>query len=316
MDQRNQQRRPKVIIDCDPGHDDAVAIILAHAHAEVLGITTVSGNAPLLSTTQNALSVLELIDEDTPVHSGAAAPLKGWEKGEAIHAEGVHGVGGLGGVELDAPSRSVASSDAVQFLLTATRAHTDVWIVAIGPLTNVALALQKDPTFSERIAGISIMGGSATVGNATRVAEFNIWADPEAADVVFRSGARLKMCGLNLTHQLTTTDELVEQLREMNSKNSIFVAALFEFMHGRMEELIGRRRSALHDPCAVIAITHPELIVSEARAVAIELDGTHTRGMTVVDERVTRRRDPANVEVAYSIDADRAMSLVVESVRN
>ncbi|MCH8141813.1 MAG: nucleoside hydrolase, partial [Proteobacteria bacterium] len=127
---------------------------------------------------------------------------------------------------------------------------------------------------------------------------------------------RLKMCGLNLTHQLTTTDELVEQLREMNSKNSIFVAALFEFMHGRMEELIGRRRSALHDPCAVIAITHPELIVSEARAVAIELDGTYTRGMTVVDERVTRRRDPANVEVAYSIDADRAMSLVVESVRN
>ena len=122
------------------------------------------------------------------------------------------------------------------------------------------------------------------------------------------------MCGLNLTHQLTTSDELVGKLREMNSRNSIFVAALFEYMHGRMDELMGKRQSALHDPCAVMAITHPELIVSEERAVAIELVGTHTRGMTVVDERVTRRRDPANVEVAYSIDAERAMALVVESL--
>ncbi len=307
-----QENEPKVIVDCDPGHDDAVAIILAHAHADVLGITTVSGNAPLESTTRNALAVLELLGADTPVHSGAAAPLKG----KAIHAARVHGLGGLGGVELDEPSRPVASSDAVQFLLTATRAHPEVWIIAIGPLTNLALALQQDPTLTERIAGISIMGGSATHGNATRVAEFNIWADPEAADVVFRSGARLTMCGLNLTHQLTTSDELVRQLREMNSRNSTFVAALFDYMHERMEELIGKRRSALHDPCAVMAVTHPELLVTEARAVSIELDGTHTRGMTVVDERVTRRRDPPNVEVAYSIDADRAMALVVESLRD
>ena len=310
MEQGKPRPELKLIIDCDPGHDDAVAIIFAHVHATVLGITTVSGNAPLESTTRNALAVLELINADTPVHSGAAAPLKG----KTIHAARVHGLGGLGGVELATPTRTVASSDAVQFLLTATRAHADVWIVAIGPLTNLALALRQDPTLTDRIAGISIMGGSATHGNATRVAEFNIWADPEAADVVFRSGARLKMCGLNLTHQFTTSDELVEQLREMKSRNSIFVAALFEFMHERMEELIGKRRSALHDPCAVIAITHPELIVSEERAVVIELEGTHTRGMTVVDERVTRQRDPANVEVAYSIDADRAMALVIESL--
>lgn len=312
MDEVKQKSRPKVIVDCDPGHDDAVAIMLAHAHTEVLGITTVSGNAPLESTTRNALAVVELINADTPVHSGAAAPLQG----KAIHAAGVHGVSGLGGVELDAPSRAVASSDAVQFILTETRAHQDVWIVAIGPLTNVALALQKDPTLVERVAGISIMGGSATVGNATRVAEFNIWADPEAADVVFRSGARLKMCGLNLTHQLTTSDDLSSELREINSRDSVFVAALFDYMHGRMETLIGRRRSALHDPCAVMAVTHPELLEFEERAVVIELDGTHTRGMTVVDERVTRRRDPANVEVAYEIDADRAMALVVECLKN
>ncbi|MCZ6644170.1 MAG: nucleoside hydrolase [Gammaproteobacteria bacterium] len=311
MDERKPEEKPKMIIDCDPGHDDAVAIIFAHMYAEVLGVTTVSGNAPLESTTRNALSVIELLDVDTPVHSGASAPLVG----KAIHAAGVHGPGGLGGVDLGDPSRTVASRDAVQFLLTATRAQPDVWIVAIGPLTNIALALQEDPTLTDRITGISIMGGSATVGNATRVAEFNIWADPEAADVVFRSGAKLLMAGLNLTHQFTTSDALVEQLREIGSSKSNFVAALFDFMHGRMEELIGKRTSALHDPCAVLALTHPELIASEPRAVVVELDGTHTRGMTVVDERVTRRRDPANVEVAYSIDADRAMALVVESVR-
>lgn len=311
MDERTPEDKRKLIIDCDPGHDDAVAILFAHVYADVLGITTVSGNAPLESTTRNALAVIELLDADTPVHSGASAPLAG----QAIHAAGVHGAGGLGGVDLPAPSRAVASTDAVQFLLEATRAQAEVWIVAIGPLTNIALALQEDPTLTERIAGISIMGGSATVGNATRVAEFNIWADPEAADVVFRCGAKLRMAGLNLTHQFTTSDELVEQLREIGSTKSTFVAALFDFMHGRMEELIGKRRSALHDPCAVLTLTHPELIVSEPRAVVVELDGTHTRGMTVVDERVTRRRDPANVEVAYSIDADRAMALVVDSVR-
>ena len=296
----------RVIIDCDPGHDDAVALMLAHRHAQVLGISTVSGNAPLAATTANALMVTALLDVDTPVHAGAARPLAG----EPRHAQVVHGQSGLDGVERVEHRRTVAGDDAVEFLLDAP--DPDVWIIALGPLTNLALAIDRDPSWVQRIAGISIMGGSATVGNTTRVAEFNIFADPEAAARVFQAGAELTMCGLNLTHQLRTTDAIVSRLRKAANPRAKFAAGLFDYLHTRMEDLIGTREAALHDPCAVLAVTHPQLIETEPRAVDIELEGTLTRGMTVVDQRSTRRQDPANARVAYRIDAGRAMDLVLE----
>ena len=295
-----------MIIDCDPGHDDAVALLLAHRHAEVLGITTVSGNAPLSATTANALMVTALLDVGTPVHAGAAGPLLG----EPRHAQIVHGASGLGGVEPVEHQRKVASDNAVEFLLDTP--GQDVWIVALGPLTNLALAIERDPSWVHRIAGISIMGGSATVGNTTRVAEFNIFADPEAAARVFRAGANLTMCGLNLTHQLRTSDATVSHLRGIGTRRAAFAAQLFDYLHDRMADLVGAREAALHDPCAVLTVTHPDLIETEPRAVDIELDGTLTRGMTVIDQRSSRRRDPANARVAYRIDADRAMDLVLE----
>lgn len=302
--------RPQLIIDCDPGHDDAVALILAHAHAEVLGVTTVSGNAPLADTTRNALTVLELLGADTPVHSGAARPLVA----ELAHAGHVHGPTGLGGVTLPAPQRTVSSDAAVRYLLEESQRNPGAWLVPIGPLTNVALALEADPQLPERIAGISLMGGSATIGNVTPAAEFNVWADPEAADAVFRSGALIRMCGLNLTHQLRTRDEHITTLRELGSPLGGFVATLFGYMHDRMVEFIGERSSALHDPCAVLAVTHPTLFRFEPSRVVVELDGTHTRGMTLVDRRTTRRRGDPNVEVAYGVDADAAMALVMASI--
>lgn len=302
--------RPKLIIDCDPGHDDAVALILAHSHADVIGVTTVSGNAPLADTTRNALTVMDLLSADTPIHAGAARPLVG----EPMHAGHVHGATGLGGTEIVAPSRAVASDGAVDYLVEETRAKAGIWWVPIGPLTNIALALRADPALSERIAGISLMGGSATVGNVTPAAEFNVWADPEAADIVFRSGARIRMCGLNLTHQLRTDDSHVEALRGLATPAGDFVANLFDYIHGRMADLMGERTSALHDPCAVLAVTHPELFEFEASSVVVELDGRHTRGMTLVDRRTTRRRKDPNVEVAYSIDSERAMQLVMSSI--
>ena len=296
----------RLIIDCDPGHDDAIALMLAHRHADVLGISTVSGNAPLAATTANALMVTALLEADTPVHAGAARPMQG----EPRHAQAVHGDSGLDGVTRIEHRRAVASDDAVEFLLDAP--GEDVWIVAIGPLTNLARAIERDPSWVRRIAGISIMGGSATVGNATRVAEFNIFADPEAAALVFGAGADLTMCGLNLTHQLRTSDAIVTRLRNTGTPRANFAAEVFDYLHSRMANLIGVRQASLHDPCAVLAVTHPELIEIEPRAVDIELDGALTRGMTVIDQRSTRRRDPANARVAYRIDADRAMDLVLE----
>jgi len=298
-----------IVIDCDPGHDDALALMVGHRYANVMGITTVSGNAPLADTSRNALALAELAGWSTPVHSGAAAPLSG----KPLHATHVHGETGLGGAGLPEPTRTLAGRDAPGFLLEASRRAPGLWVVAIGPLTNVALALERDPGFAGRVAGISIMGGSATAGNVTRAAEFNIWADPEAAAVVFDSGARLKMCGLNLTTQLRSSDGLIPRLAGRGAVPDL-VARLFAFLHDRMEDLSGERRAVLPDPCAVLALTHPQLIRFEPRAVDVELAGEWTRGMTVVDERTLRRRDPPNTEVAYDIEADAALEVVLESV--
>ncbi len=298
-----------VIIDCDPGHDDAIALMVAHRYANVLGITTVCGNAPLVDTTRNALALVELAGWSTPVHSGAAAPLNG----KPAHAAHVHGETGLGGAGLPEPRLAPASRDAVGYLLDVSRQVDDLWVVAVGPLTNLALALEQDPGLARRIAGVSIMGGSATTGNVTRTAEFNIWADPEAASVVFRAGARIKMCGLNLTTQLQSRDGLIPRLAGRGAVPDL-VARLLAFVHDRMEEWVGERRAALHDPCAVLALTHPHLIRFEPRAVDVELVGEWTRGMTVVDERTLRRRDLPNADVAYEIDAEAAMEVVLEAV--
>ena len=300
------------MVDCDPGHDDALALILAHDLAEVLGVTTVSGNAPLPAVTANALAVLELIGADTPVHAGAAGPLVAQPNG-APHALHVHGEGGLGGANLPPPSRAPAGTDAVDYLLTTSMAEP-VWLVAIGPLTNVAPALQRDPDFATRLSGISIMGGSVGGGNVTAAAEFNIWADPEAADLVFRSGARIRLCGLNLTHQLKSDAALVERLAGSGSRCGAFAAQLLRFLHERMRALTGEPRAALHDPCAVLAVTHPELFQFEPRPLAVELTGTLTRGMTVVDERFSARDRTPQIEVAYALDAGRALGLLLAAL--
>ena len=299
----------RMIIDCDPGLDDAVALILAHHCAEVVGITTVSGNVPLAATTANALMLTALLDVSTPVHSGAARPLVG----EPTYAGHVHGESGMGDFEPPAHDRTVAGDDAVSFLLDA--AAPDVWVVAVGPLTNLALAIERDPDWVQRIAGISIMGGSTQGGNVTPAAEFNIYADPEAAARVFASGADIVMCGLNLTHQVQTSDTLVAELRAGGAPLERFAAGLFDFLHGVMADLLGERATALHDPCAVLAVTHPELFELAPRAVGVEVDGALTRGMTVVDERPRHLGAPANARVGYRIDVQRAMVLVRESLR-
>ena len=298
----------RMIIDCDPGHDDAIALLLAHRHAQVIGITTVCGNVPLAATTANALLVTALLDVGTPVHAGAARPLVA----DPHHAPHVHGESGLGDVTRMRHDKVAAGDDGVGFLLEA--AGPDVWVVALGPLTNVALAIERDPDWVKRIAGISLMGGSTDVGNVTRVAEFNVYADPEAAERVLRSGADITMCGLNLTHQVMTTDAVVERLRGAGTAVAGFAAQVFDDLHGRIATLTGFREAALHDPCAVLAVTHPELIETAPRAVSVELDGTLTRGMTVVDQRRGLRSDAATAKVGYGIDAERALQVVLESL--
>ena len=302
--------KPKIIIDCDPGHDDAIAIMMAAQLTEVLGITTVSGNAPLGLTTDNALLLAELVDLDAEVHAGAGKPLLI----AARHAEEVHGKTGLDGPTRPTISRSAASSDAVRFIIDTVRDNEDVWLVPIGPLTNIALAVQQAPDIVERVAGISIMGGSATSGNVTATAEFNVWADPHAASIVYAAGFQtFRMAGLHLTHKFGIDEHTISDLREINNRVALFAADLFDFYLTSYQKRTSGQRVPLHDPCAVLAITHPQLFNFQNRAVVVETEGLHTRGMTVIDERSWGDR-PLNCEVAYEIDRDQGIQIFLETI--
>lgn len=304
--------RERMIIDCDPGHDDALALLLADHLADLVGVTTVSGNAPLSAVTANALGLVTMMEADVPVHAGAAEPLAPGD-GQPRHATHVHGASGMDGVDVPA-APDAAGDDAVGYLLDASRREPGLWLVAIGPLTNVAEAIRKDSEFVARLAGISIMGGSTRGGNVTAAAEFNVWADPEAADVVFRSGADIRLCGLNLTHQVKTSQALLERIRAVGTARGALAVQIIEYLHGRMMELTGEAAAALHDPCAVLAVTHPALFEFTRRPVAVSLHDPLTRGMTVIDERYSGRTDPHQVQVAYGIDPAAALALLLEAL--
>ena len=297
-----------LVVDCDPGCDDAIAILLALRHANVKAITTVSGNVPVAQSTENALMTVAVANVETPVYAGASKPLKGPQ----ISNDVSHGSDGLGGINRISHCRTSESVSACDFLVDCV--SEDDWVVALGPLTNLAEALKRDSDWGKRIGGISIMGGSTSIGNITPVAEFNTFADPHAAAKVYASGAILKMCGLHLTHQLRVTDKPLALVSELGTTNSTFVATLLEFLLTRAEKLVGSRCAPLHDPCAVLAVTHPTLFTFEECSVEIETHGTLTIGMTVIDQRTTRPRLMPNALVATHIDATKALEVIVDSL--
>lgn len=307
--------RPRILLDCDPGHDDVVAIVVANHTADLVGITTVAGNAPLDRTTYNACVMRDLLGLAAPVHSGASRPLLA----EPHPAAFVHGESGLDGADLPAPSRGADSDDAVGFIIETCRADEGTWLVPTGPLTNIALALRAAPDLVDRIAGISLMGGG-TFGNRSYVAEFNIWADPEAAAMVFACGAPLTMAGLDVTHQFIVTPERIDSIdavaTEFDSRFAGVLADLFRFFSmtyiRRNRDMAG---AALHDPLAVLALTHPQLFGSSERFVVVETRGEHTRGMTVIDRRTLHECPEPNCRVLERVDADAAWQVVVDAVR-
>ena len=288
-----------------------MAIVMAARHTDLLGITTVNGNAPLARTTANALVMTQLLGIDVPVHSGAARPLVA----AAAHAPDIHGDSGLDGAALPPVTRTVASANAVEFIIESVRATEGLWLVPVGPCTNIALALRSAPDLATRIAGLSLMGGSATHGNTTAAAEFNIWCDPEAADVVFTCGAPIVMSGLHLTHQAQATPERIAAVRALGTDLSTIVADLLTFFAAMyMRRNAGFVGAPVHDACAVLALTHPELFTRRRAHVAVELSGTHTRGMTVVDNRPLRDAPAPNADVLETVDADELFRLLTEAI--
>lgn len=300
-----------ILVDCDPGHDDALALLVAARRAELVAVTTVSGNAPLKSTLRNALVTLQVAGIEVPVHAGADRPLVQPPR----HAAFIHGDSGLDGPELPTLEREPSDVPAVRAILDAAERYDGLWLVATGPLTNVALALRQEPGLAQRLRGISVMGGSFSAGNVTAVAEFNIWADPEAAAIVFDAGAPLLMAGLDVTHQLQIDEARIARIRAQGGAAATFSADLLTY-YGRAYQRAfgGAAAGPLHDPCAVLAVTDPELFRVEERHVAVELTGTHTRGMTVVDRRGGGRGATANAQVLTHVDHERAFDAVLDAV--
>lgn len=310
---------PALIIDCDPGHDDVAAIVAAAHFGDVRGIVTVGGNAPLDRTTHNALVMRDLLRLDVPVHSGAARPLVR----EPQTALEVHGKTGLDGADLPEPSTALDGTDGVEFIVDTCRATEGLWLVPTGPLTNIALALRADPGLLDRIAGVSLMGGGR-FGNMTSTAEFNIGVDPDAAAEVFAAfdaldggGPPLIMAGLHLTHQFQLSPERIAAIAALPGLLAATLADLFTFFSSMYLDrhdqgsMVG---AALHDPLAVLAITHPELFESVERHVLVETEGTLTAGQTVIDDRHQTSRRPANCTVLETVDADAAFALLLDAV--
>ncbi len=300
-----------LIIDCDPGKDDAVALLLAFAAPEsfrILGITTVAGNVPLELTQHNARKICELAGQThLPVYAGCPRPLL-----QPLHtAEAVHGHTGLDGPNLPDPQMPLQSTHAVDFLVdTLRQASEPITLAVTGPMTNVAMAIVKDPRILSHIDEIVFMGGSAVEGNITPAAEFNIYVDPHAAHVVLTSGVKLTMIGLHVTHNVITTAQRLDRIRSLNTPVAEATAILLE-TYGRQEQARYHEPGApLHDPCVIAYLLKPDLFKTQPLHVEVELNSSLTLGKTVVDRWQVRGRQP-NVTVVTAVDAEGFYTLLL-----
>jgi inosine-uridine nucleoside N-ribohydrolase len=301
-----------VILDCDPGHDDAIALLLALAspELELLGVTTVAGNQTLEKTTANAIRVLDFVGrDDVEVAAGADRPLAR----EPSVAADVHGESGLDGPALPPPRREPLAQHAADFLaLRLFDSPERVTLVPTGPLTNIALLLERHPDAAGRIERIVLMGGSIAEGNVTPAAEFNIWADPEAARAVFSSGLDVTMIGLDVTREALMRPEDAERLRAAGRTGRL-VAELFDFFSVFHREVYGFDGAPIHDSVAVAHVCRADLVDTVERHVAIETESELCRGRTVVDLWRRTGNEP-NASVGVAIDGDAFLELVVERI--
>ena len=304
-----------ILLDCDPGHDDAVAIMLALGNPAInlAGITTVGGNQTIQKITRNAQSVLVKCGrEDVPVHAGAHRPLV--RKVEV--AEEIHGESGLDGVELPKPSRPVRPGHGAQFIADTVMAAEpgEITLVATGPLTNLALAVRLEPDIVRRVREVVVMGGGYHEGNWTAVAEFNIWVDPEAARIVFEEDWPLTMVGLDLTHQALATAEVEAKIRDLDCDLGAWFLGLMGFFRKAYKEHQNFDDPPVHDPCTIAYLIDPTTVQTQKVPLAVETHGELTAGMTVADFRLPAPEDCRH-QVATTLDHERFWDLVVDAIR-
>ncbi len=302
-----------VIMDCDPGHDDAVALLLAAGSPaiDLRLVTVVAGNQTLERTVRNALSVLSVAGaHHVPVAAGMDRPLVR----PRIVAGNIHGESGLDGPEMPPPTITPSSKHAVELMIeTLLAGNGEITLIPTGPLTNVATAMRLAPSILPRIRRIVLMGGSIGLGNTTPAAEFNIYADPEAAHIVFSSGVPLTMVGLDVTYQTQAIPERRARIDALGTPIAALVGGWLDFFGGRYREVYGMSGPPLHDPCAVAQVIRPGIV--ETQPMAVEIDLTHgpSYGRTVCDRRRVTHQ-PANADVGIGIDVDGFYDLLVETI--
>lgn len=304
----------KIILDCDPGHDDAVALLLAWGNPdiELVGVTTVAGNQTIDKVTRNALSIARVAGiTGVPFARGAHRPLVR----EVEVAEGIHGESGLDGPELPEPVIELDSRHAVDFIIdTVMEAEPgEITLVPTGALTNIAMAVRKEPRIAERVKQVVLMGGGVNVGNWSATSEFNIVIDPESAHIVFNEKWPLTMVGLDLTHEALATPEVAASIAAIGTKPAKFVGELLEFFGHAYKDEQGFDHPPVHDPCAVAFVIDPSVMDVVRVPLDVELTGTLTLGMTVADFRAPAP-DDCTTQVARNLDHAKFWALVVDAL--
>ncbi|KAB2846118.1 MAG: nucleoside hydrolase, partial [Hyphomicrobiaceae bacterium] len=299
--------------------DDAVAILFAARHLDLVGVSTVHGNNTLVNTTRNGLAVLELGKIDVPLAAGCEGPLTQKRVGIAS----LHGLTGLDGAVVPAPTRKPITTHGVDFIIEMAQRHKGELVLAVvGPQTNAAIALRKEPRLKEWLREITIMGGSTGGGNATPVAEFNIYCDPDAAWTVFECGVPIRMAGYNITHRTGFDERDIARLKASGKLIAGTMAGLMQFYLEKQRATFGYNVAPMHDVCSIIPYVDPSLITFANTSVRVELNGTLTRGMTVCDLRTPieappekmRNRQPPNALVAIDVQSRKLIDLVLDTL--
>lgn len=307
----------KIIMDCDPGIDDALAMLLAQGNPEIeiIAVTTVAGNQVLEKVTRNALAIGELAAiKGVPFAAGSASPLLR----QPQIADDIHGDTGLGDVKLPTPTKiQLDKRHGVQLLIDTIMENEPktVTLVPTGALTNVALAVKLEPRIVDRVKEVVLMGGAYNTGNRSPVAEFNVYTDPEAAHIVFAQSWKLTMIGLDLTHQAFATDEVVKKIAAVGTNLSKIVLQLLEFYTAMYRREAKFPFCVVHDACAVAYVINSKLIETQRCPIAVELNGEHTYGMTVADLRPASASIECNTHVATKLDFDGFWDLVVDALK-
>lgn len=302
-----------IILDCDPGHDDAIAIVLAGHNEKInlLGISVESGNQTLEKTAKNALNLASFLNLNVPVCKGLDTPIIR----DKVICEQIHGESGLDGFTFPKPSYDFDSRNGVNFIIDTIKKYDDVTIVATGPLTNVAMAIRMEPLIKSRVKEIIIMGGSIDHGNTSPAAEFNIMCDPEAAYIVFNSSITVKMIGLNVTRKVLVYPEIIARMKEINNKVSEMFVDLMKVFNENQRKTFGIVAGPLHDPATIVSLIDESVIKYQKMNVQIDISHGPSYGRTNCDVFDYLHKEK-NAYVAVDIDVDKYWDIIYQGIKN